>query len=348
MKSVCRAYAIALSILSFGTSGRADIIAASHKDFSIAGFTTPTGVQNTVNGFNYGVYPGGTGTAGVFTTNDFSASPSEFGGSWNGADGSGTPAVSKLDMHPGLSQSTAVRRYTVAAGGEPLPAGPVRVVGRFFDLNSGLTHGFVALDPDGEDGAGTRNVIAGPAEINLAKSWSFDETVNVSPGATIDFGVLSAGDAYSDSTGFIGWIVDGNTAVPTNLVSSPLASAHYAYFNGYQDLRGLCQVMATDGVTGGTDATTFELTGGGYPYQYGGLLYLEKTGSGKATRFDSMRIDVTSANDFAQAPQLYLLRHNSDPGSINPVADDRYERLPVQAVRQSSNSTGQPYYTAAH
>ncbi|MCW1925976.1 choice-of-anchor D domain-containing protein [Luteolibacter arcticus] len=353
MKPVDRAYALALSLLCVGTSNtHAEIIAATHVDWSNTGYVSPT-VQNPVSGFSYGYYPANTGTTGTFSTAGMFAVTNPDGQFWNGADGGNTPAQSQYDIHPGLGGVTAVRRYTVSSGSEPLVSGPVRVVGRFFELNSGFTHVFVTTDPDGDAGPAERTTIVPSqdpvptpsVEVTLPKPIPFDVTLNVSPGATIDFGALAMDNAYSDSTGLIAWIVNGNTAVPTNLVSSQLGSPDWGFFNGYQDVRGLCYGMATDGVTGGTDQTTFDLTGGGYPYQYAGLLYLENAGSGKATRFDSMRIDVTSANDFPQAPQLFLLRHNSDPASINPVADDRYERLPVAAVRHAANTSGQPYYT---
>lgn len=352
MKPADRACALVLSLLCAGTSNtRAEIIAATHRDWSNSGHVSST-VQNPVAGFNYGYHPSGTGTDGAFSTVDMYPVTNSSGQYWNGSDGGGTPAQSQFDIHPGLGGTTAVRRYTVASGSEPLISGPVRVVGRFFELNYGFTHVFVTADPDG-NGSGARTTIAPsqiPApvpsvEVTMARPIPFDVTLNVSPGMTIDFGALGMDGANSDSTGLVAWIVNGNTAVPTNLLSSPLSSPNWAFFNGYQDFRGLCYGMATDGITGDADQATFELTGGGYPYQYGGLLYLENANSGMATRFDSMRIDVTAAKDFAQPPSLYLLRHNSDPGSINPIADDRYERLPVQAVRHAANATGQPYYT---
>ncbi|RYD60597.1 MAG: hypothetical protein EOP83_19010, partial [Verrucomicrobiaceae bacterium] len=353
MKLADRAYALALSLLCAGTSNiRAEIIAATHIDWTNSGHVSPT-VQNTVAGFNYGYYPANTGTNGVFSTTGMFPVTNPNGQYWNGSDGGDTPAQSQFDIHPGSGGTTVVRRYTVASGSEPLVSGPVRIVGRFFELNSGFTHVFVTADPDGDAGPAARTTVVPSqdpvptpsVEVTIPKPISFDVTLNVSPGTTIDFGALAMDNYYSDSTGLIAWIVDDSTAVPTNLLSSPLGSPNWSFFNGYQDFRGLCYGMATDGVTGGTDPTTFELAGGGYPYQYGGLLYLENADSGKATRFDSMRIDVTATNDFAQPPSLYLLRHNSDPASIDPVADDRYERLPVPAVRHPANATGQPYYT---
>lgn len=340
-----RASTLALCLFCLGNSGtRAEIIAASHIDYSNSGYVSSSS-QNPVNGFTYGVYPAETGTDGSLSFASMQAAPSGVDLYWIGNEGSNTPAQGQLEMHPGLAGSTAVRRYTVSSGNEPLVSGPIRIIGRYFDLNSGLTHAFITVDPDGEDGPVPRSLLLAPTEVSLASPLVFDETINASPGTTIDFGVLAVNGASSDSTGFIGWIADVNAAVPTNLVSSSLGSPNYGFFNGNQDFRGLCYVMATDGVTGGADRTTFELTGGGYPYQYGGLLYLENVGSGKATRFESVRMDVTASNDFVQVPQLYVLRHNSDPTSINPVADDRYERLQVLPVRHTANSTGQPYYT---
>lgn len=362
MKPADRAYALALSLLCVGISNtRAGIIAASHLDYSDAGYVpavdnpdpqpdTPA-TQVPFNGFSYGIYPNGTGTNGTFGFSNFA--PVTEGGDvfWRGNEGSNTPGQSRFDIHPGMAGSASIRRYTVSSPGEPLLNGPVRVVGRFFELNNGFTHVFVAVDPDGDgpESPAPRGVVVpatgSSAEVTIPNPVPFDVTVNVAPGTTIDFGALPMDGASSDSTGLIAWIVDDNTAVPTNLVSSPLDRTNWYFFNGYQDHRALCYGTATDTVTGGTDATTFELAGSGYPYQYAGLLYLENANSGKATRFDSVRIDVTVDKDFPQAPQLFLLRHNSDPGAINPIADDRYERVPVLPVRHAANATGQPYYT---
>jgi alpha-tubulin suppressor-like RCC1 family protein len=356
------AYALALSLLCAGISNtRAEIIAATHLDFSEAGYVPPVdrpepeldipATQVPFKGFTYGVYPPSTGTTGTFNFNGIYSGIEGGEIFWRGTDGSNTPGQSRFDIHPGLSGSASVRRYTVSSQGEPLVNGPVRIVGRFFELNSGLTHVFLAVNPDGDGSGptGSRGIVV-PAtgtsvEVTVPNPVPFDVTVNVSPGTTIDFGALPINDAFSDSTGLIAWIVNGDTAVATNLVSSPLDRANFSFFNGYQDTRALCYGTATDTVTGGTDETTFELAGSGYPYQYAGLLYLENAGSGKATRFDSVRIDVTAGKDFPQAPLLYLLRHNSDPAAFNPVADDRYERLPVLPVRHATNATGQPYYT---
>lgn len=351
MKPADRAYALVLSLLCAGVSNtRAEIIAASHLDWSNAGYIPPspenqTPGQNPVKGFSYGVYPNGSGANGNLNFSSMVPHSDPNGVYWIGNEGGNTPAQSQYDIHPGLGGTTSVRRYTFSSPGEPLVSGPVRLVGRFFDLNYGRTDPFISVDPDGESGGAAREFKLQPTELSVAKPLSFDETFNASPGTSIDFGALSVDGASSDSTGLIFWIVNGDTAVPTDLLSSPLASPNWGFFNGYQDLRGLCYGMATDGVTGGADNTTFELTGGGYPYQYGGLLYLEKADSGMATRFSSVRIDVTAAKDFAQPPALYLLRHNSDPAAIDPVADDRYERLPIQPVRHAANSSGQPYYT---
>ena len=370
MNPADRAYALALSLLCVGISNtHAEIIAASHLDFSGSGYVPPVdrpdpepdtpASQVPFNGFSYGIFPPNTGTTGTFSVASMFSGTEGGEPYWRGSDGSNTPGQSRFDIHPGLSGSAAVRRYTVSSQGEPLLNGPVRVVGRFFELNNGFTHVFLAVDPDGDgpESPAPRSVVVpyrDPAadppaptsiEVTIPNPIPFDVTVNVSPGTTIDFGALPMDNAFSDSTGLIAWIVNGDTAVPTNLVSSPLDRVNFPFFNGFQDLRALCYGTATDTVTGGTDATTFELAGSGYPYQYAGLLYLENAGSGKATRFNSVRIDVTPDKDFPQTPQLFLLRHNSDPGPINPIADDRYERVPVLPVRHAANATGQPYYT---
>lgn len=105
--------------------------------------------------------------------------------------------------------------------------------------------------------------------------------------------------------------------------------------------------MVSDGIISGTNEGSFDTapSAAAFPYAFAGLLYLENAGSGKATRFDSVRIDVTTSGDFSDTPRLYLLRHNSDPNTSNPAADDRYARLPIEPVRTAANSAGQPAYT---
>ncbi|HEY1121817.1 MAG TPA: hypothetical protein VGE67_09460, partial [Haloferula sp.] len=137
MKPADRACALALSLLCAGTSNtRAEIIAATHIDWTNSGHVSST-AQNTVAGFNYGYYPANTGTDGSFSTVGMFPVNNSSGQYWNGSDGGNTPAQSQFDIHPGLGGTTVVRRYTVASAGEPLVSGPVRVVGRFFELNNG-------------------------------------------------------------------------------------------------------------------------------------------------------------------------------------------------------------------
>ena len=53
---------------------------------------------------------------------------------------------------------------------------------------------------------------------------------------------------------------------------------------------------------------------------------------------------MTTGGDFSDTPRLYLLRHNSDPNTSNPAADDRYARLPLVPVR-TLNTAGEPSYS---
>lgn len=122
-------------------------------------------------------------------------------------------------------------------------------------------------------------------------------------------------------------------AAPTHVVAT--------YLNSPSD-RAAALTIATDGTVGSSDAETFEVFG--YPYQYAGLVYQEAQGSGQATRFDSIRLDTVTGYEPSDVPRVYLLRYNSDPNTANPVADDRYARLPVVPVRIEANSAGQPAY----
>lgn len=177
------------------------------------------------------------------------------------------------------------------------------------------------------------------------QSVAFDFTTDVAPGTTIDFGVLANGSFNSDDTGLVAWIVTGDTAVPTHVVANTYNSTQFFYTHPSQDYRSHAFVQATDGKATAVDVDCFDTAPGtGFPYQFAGLLYLENAGSGKATRFDSVRIDVTTGGDFSDTPRLYLLRHNSDPNTSNPAADDRYARLPLVPVR-TLNTAGEPSYS---
>ncbi len=324
----------------------ADPLAASHQDFSAT--------AQEVGGWSYGYYLGADDVNGAFTTSGMSAQTDHWRGSQT-ADG--TPAHSLFQIHPaGGSHNAVVRRYTVGpANGEPSHSGEVRIVGRFFDLNDGTTDVFIAVDSDGSGAEGRTFPLPASAADSPApppgvrqlrgpgRAVSFDITTTVAPGATIDFGALALGSYYSDATGVVAWIVTGDTAVPTGIVANCYGSTNFpALPEG--DARGAALPTATDGVIGGTDETTFDTTpGSGFPYQHAGLLYLENAGSGRATRFDSVRIDVTTGADFSGTPRLYLLRKNVDPNTSNPAADDRYARLAVAPVR-TTNAAGQPSY----
>lgn len=333
-------------------------MAATHFDFSTANASANTWTPGVAGhglgnaGWHYGYYPEADDPNGVFTTSGMSPLP-EY---WRGPRGDTTPVHDRFQMHPADVLWPVVRRYTVgAANGEPLPSGDVRIVGRFYDLNVGESDVFIAIDADGPSGAGGRafplpasaadspTPPSGIRQVRGTRGVGFDFTTTVASGANIDFGVLAQGSYNSDSTGLVAWLVTGDTAVPTDLVADDYSSLVFPVYSG-SDTRGNAFTTATDGVFGGTDATSFDTTPGN-AYTHAGLLYLENSGSGKVTRFNSVRIDVTTGADFAELPHLFLLRHNSDPGSLNPAQDERYVQLPVTAVRTAANTAGQPYYT---
>ncbi len=330
-------------VIEFDGVAPSGILAATHVDFSTAGFTGAATAQTPVNGFTYGYYQGTDSTAGVFSTAGMTGS----GPGWSGDQGFSTPAHGALNIHPGAgsTRSGVVRRYTVGAGGESAFSGEIRIVGRFFDLDQGEVSGFVTIDPDGDAGVGARTFLQSAAAFNGAQATvDFDLTTSVSPGATIDFGALPGASGDYDSTGFFAWIVSVDTAVPTHLLANNYSSIAGGV-GSFTNMRGVAFGMVTDGVIAATDATSFDTTPGtGFPYQHAGLLYLEKLVSGKATRFDSVRIDVTTGGDFSDTPRLYVLRHNSDPNMSNPAEDDRYARLPAVPVR-TLNAVGEPAYS---
>lgn len=335
-----------VSILLFTPPlAHADILAVTHADFS-------TAAQGT-NGFYYGYYNGPDSTTHEFLSGAGQVESGMDGPRpmWRAIAGSGLPNVVSFMQHPGPSgegSRPAVRRYVVGASGEPAYTGTVRVVGRFYDLNDGSTKVFVAVDQDGDATGATRNLLppepVPPATLAGPTPVTFDFTTTVSPGTTIDFGVLPNGEYYSDATGLAAWIVTEDVAVPTNVLATNYNSPQFSTGNGVQDTRGLIFALVTDGVLSGTDLGSFD-TSPGTTYTHAGLLYSENAGSGKVTRFNSVRIDVTTGADFAELPHLFLLRHNSDPGSLDPSQDERYVQLPVTAVRTAANIEGQPYYT---
>jgi hypothetical protein len=331
------------------------ILAATHVDFSAASLPAnawPSGAGQA--GFYYGRYIGADSTSGSFDTAQMSVAADPRGGAtWNGGDGELTPALGPYFQHPGREPllSPSVRRYLVGASGETAYTGSARVVGRFFDFNGGATSVFVAVDSDGDAGPAARDLTYVPATALAGpqQSVTFDFTTDVAPGTTIDFGVLANGSFNSDDTGLVARIVTGDTAVPTHVVANTYNSTQFFYTHPSQDYRGHAFVQATDGKATAADVDCFDTYPGlDKPYQFAGLLYRENVGSGKATRFDSVQLDIGTAfvdgGDFAEAPRLFLLRHNSDPGSSNPASDDRYALLPVTAVA-GTNAAGRPTYT---
>ncbi len=324
------------AFLTTASQVSAEILATTHADFS----TTAQGA----NGFQYGYYDGPDSTTATFTADTMQATTDANGPLW-----AGPVAFHYFMQHPGPGPALrpAVRRYVVGSGGEPGFTGTVRIVGRFFDLNHGSTHVFVAVDPDGDEGPAPRTLILPSTPLNGPAPVMFDVTAEVAPGSTIDFGVLANGDYNADSTGLAAWITTYESAAPTNIVANNYSDVQFTNHSGSEERRGTAFSLVTDGEVGGTVGTggsAFSTTPAAQ-YAHAGLLYLENPGSGKVTRFDSLRIDVAASGDFNNLPNLYLLRHNSDPGSINPAQDERYAPLPVTAVYHEANSAGHPYYT---
>ena len=301
---------VGVRVIEFDGVAPSGILAATHVDFSTVGFTSALTAQTPINGFTYGYYTNSNMTTGTFSTDNMSVSGVE----WRSTEASFTPIHRAIEMHPsGNTLRSAVRRYTVGSGGEPAFTGTVRIVGRFFFRQSGVTSRFVTVD-----GTNRRE------ENNTTGDTAFDFTANVTPASTIDFGVAvgNGSDASFDMTGLIAWIVSEDAPVPTRL----LANA----YNSPANDRDACFALATDLVIGATDETSFDTapSAAAFPYAFAGLLYLENVGSGKATRFDSVRIDMTTSGDFSETPRLYLLRHNSDPNTSNPAADDATRACP--------------------
>lgn len=327
-----------LALLTLSASAFADVLANTAADFS-------TAAQGTA-GFEYGYYAGVNDTSAPFSTAGMTANAA----SWNGTEGSSTPGHSQADIHPGLGRSPAVRRYTVGSSGEAAYTGALRLVGRFFDLNTGDTDAFIAVDPDGDAGPEPRTLLLAPTPVRGTQNLAvdFDLTVSVQPGTTIDFGVIAGGDAFSDSTGLVAWLVTGDSPAPTRVVANVYHSTDWPYSAAGQDVRGLALVKVTDGQAGAADADCFDTAPSalGYP-QFAGLLYLQAPGSGKLTQFDRVRVDIGAAfpdgGDFATFPRLFLLEHNSDPDTSHPLADARYRAVAANASK-SVNAAGRPYY----
>ncbi len=340
---VLRMCLVASGLLLGGVSvSYAEVLAVSHADFS-------TAAQGT-NGVFYGYYDGPDSTTHVFVSG-VGQMQSGVSGSlpawYRSGSGTNLPNLVPYMQHPGPSgegSKNAVRRYMVGEAGEPSFTGTVRVVGRFYDLDQGSTNVFVAVDPDGDAGVASRTFPFPSTHLVGPTPKPFDFTIPVSPGATIDIGVISNADDGYDTTGAVAWIVTEDVAVPTHAVANSYNSVPFSAGSGSEETRGLVFALLTDGVLSGADIGSFD-TLPASQYTHAGLLYSENSGSGKVTRFNSVRIDVTTAGDFAELPHLFVLRHNSDPGSLSPAQDERYVQLPVTAVRTSANAAGQPYYT---
>ncbi|MCB1207841.1 MAG: DUF11 domain-containing protein [Verrucomicrobiales bacterium] len=349
-------------LLSIVPQSSADVLAITHADFSntsVVNNVWPPDVPNNIglgaNGFYYGYYGGVDNTGGAFTTGTSGAGLMQPGMDgprpiwWADVGGTNAPSIVSFMQHPGSAGQPAVRRYVVGSAGEPAYTGTVRVVGRYYDLNGGSTKVLVAVDPDGDAGGLEREFRLPYAELVGPTPVAFDFTTSVSPGTTIDFAVFPNGAYNSDATGAVAWIVTEDVPVPTNVVATNYNSPQFSTGSGAQDTRGLIFALVTNGVATAADLDCFDTyPGSGHPYQFAGLLYSENPGSGKATRFDQVKLDIGTAfpdgGDFAELPRLFLLRHNSDPGSSNPVADERYALLPVIPVK-SDNAAGRPAYT---
>lgn len=191
-------------VIEFDGVAPSGILSATHVDFSTVGFTGAATAQTPVRGFTYGFYTGANATTeggGVsFSTAGMGQGSYNGASEWAGAE-SGTPAHNPyLGMHPALSSlNSAVRRYVVGAGGEPSYTGQVRIVGSYWDLNSGQTSGFINVD----------GVLKFPL-TSVSGPVPFDFTADVAPNSKIDFGVTANGDgASSDATGFLAWVVTG-------------------------------------------------------------------------------------------------------------------------------------------
>lgn len=182
------------SIIFMGSAPlQAQLLVDLQADFSLA-------AQGT-NGIEYGGYTTANSITGTFTT----ASWTVVGSDWYGGDILGTPAISQNFNHPAVSSLTpAVRRYTVGSGLELDYTGLVQITGMFYDEAPGETSGFVTVD-----GVNYFNM-AVPNTGNSGGFVSFDFTVLVAPGSTIDFGVNAGPDAFSDSTGVTATV----TAIP--------------------------------------------------------------------------------------------------------------------------------------
>lgn len=339
-------YGLALGCFSLLLSrdAQAEVLADTCIDFS-------TAAQGTA-GWQYGYYDAADSTTAPFSTNGMVPLASSYGPYWGGPDGGDTtPSANFNSMHPGGSLRPMVRRYTVGSGTEPAYTGAVRIVGRFFDLNTGDTDAFIAVDPDGDGGAAPRTLAlpVSPVRGTLGQIVNFDLVVNVGPQTTIDFGALALGSYNSDSTGFVAQLVTADSAVPTHVVSNTYHSTDFPFGAPGQDVRSLAFTEATDGTVTAADVNCFDTYPSvlGYP-QFAGLLYTQPAGSGKVTRFDSVRIDMgtqfAEGGDFGVTPRLFILKHNSDPNTSHPLLDERYVPIAAAPTKQT-NGAGRPFYT---
>lgn len=188
---------LALAVGSAALLGAANLHAQTLVDLQ-ADYST---VAQGVNGIEYGGYTTANSITGTFTTAPWTSTGSE----WYGGESLGTPAISQNYNHPAVNSLTpAVRRYTVGSGTELDYTGTVQITGMFYDNAPGETSGFVTVD-----GVNYFNM-AVPNTGNSTGFVTFDFTVSVAPGSTIDFGVNAGDNAFSDSTGVTATV----TAVP--------------------------------------------------------------------------------------------------------------------------------------
>lgn len=173
-----------IAVLLAAASCPAAVLLNTVDDFSTAG-------QGT-NGLQYGYYTVADQTTGTFSTDGMSVVT----GTWAGGDAFGTPAFDADTQHPGASTLyPAVRRYTVGSAGEIPYSGLVQIMGQFGGgpaVGGGGVIGFVTVD----------GVTRFSAPANLATIANFDFQTSVSPGSTIDFGLMANGDPSFDSTFF--------------------------------------------------------------------------------------------------------------------------------------------------
>ncbi len=149
-------------------------------------------IAQGTHGLEYGYYTIADQTTGTFSTVGMSVVT----GQWAGGEAFGTPVFDADVQHPGASTLfPAVRRYTVGSAGEIPYSGLVQIMGQFGGgpgVGGGGVTGFVTVD----------GVTLFSAPANLATTVNFDFQTSVSPGSTIDFGLMANGDPSFDTTYF--------------------------------------------------------------------------------------------------------------------------------------------------